>query len=97
MPWPTWAKLNEKGLAQYALPEVANRLRLDVNRDDAFALPDGRSVVAEAIYRALIGRRDWAEPTGYCPSNVRKPPGGNSWIAPIVRSSTRSTSQSCKT
>src|SRR4030095_10767760 len=57
MPWPSWAKLNEKGLAQCAVAEVANRIRLDVNRDDAFAQPDGRRLVAHAIYRALSGRK----------------------------------------
>lgn len=57
MPWPPWAKLNEKGLAQYALKEVANRLRVEPGQGDALARPDGYSMVAEAIYRALAGRK----------------------------------------
>jgi hypothetical protein len=57
MTWPTWAKLNEKGLAQYALKEVANRLRVEPGPGEALARPDGYSVVAEAIYRALAGRK----------------------------------------
>jgi len=55
MPWPPWSKLNEKGLAQYALKEVANRLRVEPDANDALTRQDGYSVVAEAIYRALAG------------------------------------------
>jgi len=53
MPWPSWPKMHEKALAQYVLKEVANLLRLEPGLGDALARPDGYSVVAEAIYRAL--------------------------------------------
>src|SRR5262245_16638273 len=56
MSWPAWTKLDEKGLARYVLPEVENRLRLDVNREDALTQPGGRGVVTESIYRALLRR-----------------------------------------
>src|ERR671918_2917461 len=53
MPWADWAKINEKGLAQYVLPQIANRIRLSIRRDDALAQPGGRQIVAEAIFNAL--------------------------------------------
>jgi hypothetical protein len=56
MPWPPWAKHNEKDLARYALKEVANAIRLEPGLGDSLNGPDGRSVVAEAIYQALASR-----------------------------------------
>lgn len=53
MPWADWAKINEKGLAQYVLPQIANRIRLSIRRDDALAKPGGRQIVVEAIFNAL--------------------------------------------
>jgi hypothetical protein len=55
--WPTWAKINEKDLAKYVLGKVAGRVWLEPNRDDTFKLPDGRRLVAAAIYRALVNRK----------------------------------------
>ena len=53
MPWAAWAKINDKGLAQYVLPQIANRIRLSITRDDALTKPGGRRDVTEAIFNAL--------------------------------------------
>ena len=53
MPWAAWAKINDKGLAQYVLPQIANRVRLSITRDDALTKPGGRRDVTEAIFNAL--------------------------------------------
>jgi hypothetical protein len=52
MAWPDWPKDDAKGLARYVLPDLAERVRLDIVRDDALARDD-RQAVVRAIYRAL--------------------------------------------
>jgi hypothetical protein len=52
MAWPDWPKDDAKGLARYVLPEVGERLRLDIGRDDALKKGD-RLAVARAVYEAL--------------------------------------------
>ena len=53
MPWGAWDKINEKGLAQYVLPHIANRIHLAITRDDELDKPGGRQVVTEALFNAL--------------------------------------------
>jgi hypothetical protein len=55
MPWADWAKINDRGLAQYVLPDVANAIHLSIRRDEVLAQPGGRRLVAEAIFNALSG------------------------------------------
>jgi hypothetical protein len=54
MAWPDWPKDDTKGLARYVLPNVAERLKLAIVRDDAHAGGD-HVAVARAVYEALAG------------------------------------------
>ncbi|WP_413935836.1 hypothetical protein [Nitrospira sp. BLG_1] len=55
MNWPPWPKGNEKDLARYALPDVADGIRLAVGRDDLLAKRKHPELL-RAIYEALLTR-----------------------------------------
>jgi hypothetical protein len=54
MAWFDWPKSQYTMLASYVLPQLADRLKLAIVRDDALAKSDGPRIVAGAIYDALI-------------------------------------------
>lgn len=56
MPWPAISRNEDKGLARYAVDELAQEVPLPIARQDALATPDGRRRVVEAIYDALSQR-----------------------------------------
>src|SRR5215470_8359808 len=84
MAWPVWSIDEPAALARYVMPEVAERVRLDIVRDDAIARRD-RLAVVRAIYDAMekcdfhYSREIWAPRDG--PQIIRQPDhifrGGN--------------------
>ena len=52
MTWPSWPTDEDKALARYVLPEMAERVRLAIVRDDEIK-NQNRLAVVGAIYEAL--------------------------------------------
>jgi hypothetical protein len=57
MAWPPVSRNEDKGLARYAVDEIASGFPIAIARQDALAQPDGRLRVIEAIYDALSQRK----------------------------------------
>jgi hypothetical protein len=57
MPWPPISLNEDKGLAHYALDQIALGFPIAVARQDVLAQPDGLRRVTEAIYNALSERK----------------------------------------
>ena len=56
MAWPPVSRNEDKGLAHYAIDEVALGFPIAIGRQDALMQPDGRRQVVAAVYDALSAR-----------------------------------------
>jgi hypothetical protein len=76
--WPEWSRVDDRGLARFVTPQANHWMPLPISRFDLAEQPDGKRIIARAIYDSLRSRRVSYALEEYHPSEalqaIRTPP-----------------------